>query len=206
MERISHVRQCNTLLNDACFATISQQIQRWKRCLEKNFTTGTQTWCKLTDCDSIFYLLSEMFLFSFCFSSEKSSTNSCLCSLRFPPTIMCNLVARYIIKVDKMGEPVYIWCLGLPTSCSTHQNTKITNKPAIVVSKHVAGFVALWNQLAAGVSEGSWNNQSVRDSTWPPYQPSVNEQTLHWTCHRRPSEETSNSHRSSFNCRTFRLA
>lgn len=143
--------------------------------------------------------------FLFLFWIMPSTTNSCLCSIHFPPTIVCNPVARCIIKVDKMGRLVYIWRFGLPTSHPTHQKTKITNKPAIVVSEH--GLVCCaQSQLAVDVSDGCWNNESVRDSAWPKSQPSVNEQTSHWTCHRRPSEVTPNSHRSSFTCRTFRLA
>lgn len=178
-------------------AQTSQQKQWWKHRLNKIFTTaGTQTWCKLTYCVSFFSFRNVFDSFLFLFWKEPSSTTYCLCSLHFPTTIVCNLVARYIIRVDKRGVSL---------STSDVSGWQLPQHPK-KNKNYVGGFVASWNQLAVDVLEGFWDNEPVRDSVWPPSQPSVNEQTSHWTCYRWPSEVTSNSQRSSFTWRTVRLA
>lgn len=186
-------------------AQTSQQKQRWKHCLNKIFTTvGAQTWCKLTYCVSFFYLPSEMFLF--CSSSEKSPASPltvCVPStfqLQSCATLLQDTSLGWTKRVSLSTSDVSAWQLP-----QHPQKIKIKNKPAIMVSEH-GGFVASWSQLVVDVSDGCWDNEPVRDSAWPPSQPSVNEQTSHWTCHRRPSEVTSSSQRSSFTWRTVRLA
>lgn len=148
------------------------------------------------------------FLFSFCLCTEKSRaplTPVCVpitFHLQSCATLLQDASLRWTKWVSLSPSDV-LRCLP-PTQSTKKQ--KITNKAAPVVSEHVAGFVASWSQLAAFVSDGCWDNESVRDSAWPPSWPSVNEQTSYWTCHRRPSEATANSHRSPFTWRTFRLA
>lgn len=151
---------------------------------------------------------SEMFLILFCSSSEKSPAP--------PPTVCVPFTFQLqscatLLQDTSLGWTKGGWaCLHLTFQAGNSPNTpkkiKIKNKPALMVSEHVGGFVASWNQLAVDVLEGFWDNEPVRDSVWPPSQPSVNEQTSHWTCYRWPSEVTSNSQRSSFTWRTVRLA
>lgn len=139
---------------------------------------------------------------------EPSQTRSYLNSFHFPPSNACNLVARCIVKADKMGEPVYSWRFG-PTQPTEKEKINKWNKQIRYSDAWTCCWFlvfASWSQLAVNVCDGCWDNESGRDSAWPLSQPSVNEQTSRPTCHYQPSEETSNSHRLPFTWRTFRLA